>query len=68
MYVKMSSWPGADGNCVPHGGHHDCGRPWGDQTPGLFWCKDNREEWLLRPSTNVQPITIYNAFIEDKFR
>jgi hypothetical protein len=65
MYVKMSSWPDSQGNCVTHDGHHPCARPWGDQTPGAFWCKkiyldeDNREEWLIPPSTNVKPITTY---------
>ncbi len=45
-----------------------CGRPWGQQTRGLYWCKvvypDGREKWLHGPAPRGSP---YDAFREHKF-
>lgn len=56
VYVKLQASCDANGNCS--GGKNgrysrECGRDWGSQTRGLYWCKvihpDGREDWLYEP-------------------
>jgi hypothetical protein len=69
VYLKLQASCDADGNCS--GGNYEriCGRPWGQQTRGLYWCKvvypESREEWLHGPAAGGNP---YDAFREHKFR
>ena len=68
VYLKLQASCDADGNCSGDNYERICGRPWGQQTRGLYWCKviypDGREEWLHGPAPDGNP---YEAFRDHKF-
>ena len=69
VYLKLQASCDADGNCA--GGKDSrygrtCGRPRGDQTRGLYWCKvvypDGRVKWPYEPGPHRQ--RAYHGFRE----
>jgi hypothetical protein len=62
VYYKLQATCNDDGNCS------GCGRPWGGQRRGRYWCRivysDGREEWVSEPGTSGgRP---YSAFLAHK--
>jgi hypothetical protein len=71
VYYKLQASCSDDGNCS--GGSDDwygrtCGRPWGGQRRGQYWCRivysDGREEWVSEPGTSKG--RTYSAFLAHK--
>jgi hypothetical protein len=70
VYYKLQAIPDDAGNCS--GGKNNwygrtCGRPWGGQRRGQYWCRivysDGHEEWLCNGTSRARP---YHAYLEHK--